>query len=85
MKTLNLHCDYIKFKALKPAIKTIEEIFNEIFMQMVFYLPPHHDAELKNMSKKNKKLNSFRHKYTLYKYIKNEHATSKSTIDPKAE
>ena len=26
MKTLNLHCDYIKFKALKPAIKTIEEI-----------------------------------------------------------
>ena len=26
---------------------------------MVFYLPPHHDAELKNMSKKNKKLNSF--------------------------
>jgi threonyl-tRNA synthetase len=26
MKTLNLHCDYIKFEALKPAIKTIEEI-----------------------------------------------------------
>jgi hypothetical protein len=26
MKTLNLHCDYIKFKALKPALKNIEEI-----------------------------------------------------------
>lgn len=26
MKTLNLHCDYINFKALKPALKTIEEI-----------------------------------------------------------
>ena len=26
MKTLNLHCDYIKFKALKKAIKSIEEI-----------------------------------------------------------
>ncbi|MFH0808797.1 MAG: threonine--tRNA ligase [archaeon] len=26
MKTLNLHCDYVKFKALKPAIKTIEEL-----------------------------------------------------------
>jgi len=26
MKTLNLHCDYIKFKALKKAIKTIDEI-----------------------------------------------------------
>ena len=48
--------DYISHKT---PIKTIEEIFNEIFMQMVFYLPPHHDAELKNMSKKNKKLKSF--------------------------
>ena len=27
MKTLNLHCDYIKFKALKPALKDIEELF----------------------------------------------------------
>lgn len=26
MKTLNLHCDYIKFKALKKALKQIEEI-----------------------------------------------------------
>ncbi len=26
MKTLNLHCDYIKFKTLKKAIKTIDEI-----------------------------------------------------------
>ena len=26
MKTLNLHCDYIKFKALKKALKNIEEI-----------------------------------------------------------
>ena len=26
MKTLNLHCDYINFKALKPALKSIEEI-----------------------------------------------------------
>lgn len=26
MKTLNLHCDYIKFKALKKALKTIDEI-----------------------------------------------------------
>ncbi len=26
MKTLNLHCDYIKFKALKRALKSIEEI-----------------------------------------------------------
>lgn len=26
MKTLNLHCDYIKFNALKKAIKTIDEI-----------------------------------------------------------
>ncbi len=26
MKTLNLHCDYIKFKALKKALKKIEEI-----------------------------------------------------------
>lgn len=26
MKTLNLHCDYIKFKALKKALKSIEEI-----------------------------------------------------------
>ena len=26
MKTLNLHCDYIKFQALKPALKSIEEI-----------------------------------------------------------
>ena len=26
MKTLNLHCDYIKFKGLKPALKTIEEM-----------------------------------------------------------
>ena len=26
MKTLNLHCDYIKFKALKKAIKNIDEI-----------------------------------------------------------
>lgn len=26
MKTLNLHCDYINFKGLKPALKTIEEI-----------------------------------------------------------
>ena len=26
MKTLNLHCDYIKFKALKPALKSIEEL-----------------------------------------------------------
>jgi threonyl-tRNA synthetase len=26
MKTLNLHCDYIKFKALKKALKSIDEI-----------------------------------------------------------
>ncbi|MCK4650020.1 threonine--tRNA ligase [Candidatus Pacearchaeota archaeon] len=26
MKTLNLHCDYIKFKALKKAMKSIDEI-----------------------------------------------------------
>src|SRR3989344_1040298 len=26
MKTLNLHCDYIKFKALKTALKSIDEI-----------------------------------------------------------
>ncbi len=26
MKTLNLHCDYIKFKALKKAIKSIDEL-----------------------------------------------------------
>jgi threonyl-tRNA synthetase len=26
MKTLNLHCDYIKFKALKKALKNIDEI-----------------------------------------------------------
>ncbi len=26
MKTLNLHCDYIKFKGLKPALKNIEEM-----------------------------------------------------------
>jgi threonyl-tRNA synthetase len=26
MKTLNLHCDFLKFEALKPAIKNIEEI-----------------------------------------------------------
>lgn len=26
MKTLNLHCDYIKFKALKKALKDIEEL-----------------------------------------------------------
>jgi len=26
MKTLNLHCDYIKFTALKKALKNIEEI-----------------------------------------------------------
>jgi len=26
MKTLNLHCDYIKFKATKRALKSIEEI-----------------------------------------------------------
>ena len=26
MKTLNLHCDYIKFKALKKALKNIEEL-----------------------------------------------------------
>lgn len=26
MKTLNLHCDYIKFKALRPALKSIEEL-----------------------------------------------------------
>ncbi len=26
MKTLNLHCDYIRFKGLKPALKTIEEL-----------------------------------------------------------
>ncbi|MCH7850254.1 MAG: threonine--tRNA ligase [Nanoarchaeota archaeon] len=26
MKTLNLHCDYIKFKALKKALKTVDEI-----------------------------------------------------------
>jgi threonyl-tRNA synthetase len=26
MKTLNLHCDYIKFKGLKKALKSIEEI-----------------------------------------------------------
>jgi hypothetical protein len=51
--------NYDNYISHKTPIKTIEEIFNEIFMQMVFYLPPHHDAELKNMSKKNKKLNSF--------------------------
>jgi threonyl-tRNA synthetase len=26
MKTLNLHCDYIKFKALKKALKSVDEI-----------------------------------------------------------
>ena len=26
MKTLNLHCDYIKFNALKKALKSIEDI-----------------------------------------------------------
>ena len=26
MKTLNLHCDYIKFEALKKALKSIDEI-----------------------------------------------------------
>jgi len=26
MKTLNLHCDYVKFKALKKALKSIDEI-----------------------------------------------------------
>ena len=26
MKTLNLHCDYIKFQALKKALKSIDEI-----------------------------------------------------------
>jgi threonyl-tRNA synthetase len=29
MKTLNLHCDYIKFKALKKALKTVDEIAGE--------------------------------------------------------
>lgn len=33
MKTLNLHCDYIKFKALKPALKAIEEISPEQTME----------------------------------------------------
>ncbi len=26
MKTLNLHCDYIRFKALKKALKSVDEI-----------------------------------------------------------
>jgi len=26
MKTLNLHCDYINFKALKKALKSVDEI-----------------------------------------------------------
>jgi len=29
MKTLNLHCDYIKFKALKKALKNVADLSEE--------------------------------------------------------
>ena len=45
---------YDNFKRYGNEVKTIREIFREIFMQMIFYLPLHGDMNLDDLSKKDK-------------------------------
>jgi hypothetical protein len=47
---------YLNFQLYKKKVKTIKEIFNELFMQMIFYTPVHTDIELIKMSKNNQKI-----------------------------
>jgi DNA-binding transcriptional ArsR family regulator len=47
---------YLNFQLYKKNVKTIKEIFNELFMQMIFYTPLHTDIELIKMSKNNPKI-----------------------------
>lgn len=45
---------YDNFSRYGDDVKTINEIFKEIFMQMIFYLPLHNDGNMETLSKKDK-------------------------------